>query len=129
MMSTIMVVDDEKDILFVLDKMLKKEGYEVILVESGEAALEMLKDTKPDLILLDVMMPGLDGWETGAKIKSGEDTKNITIAMLTAKTSDDDKIKSLEDSLADWHISKPLDRAKLIDTVKWLLGNPPRRDS
>lgn len=126
-MSTILVVDDEEDIRFVLGQMLKREGYEVLSAGSGEEALEMLKKTRPDLILLDVMMPGLDGWETCARIRSQEDTKDITVAMLTAKTSDEDKIRALESSGADWHISKPIDRAKLIDTVRWLLESPPRR--
>lgn len=125
-MSRIMVVDDEEDILFVIRKMLEKEGFEVITVESGEEALEKLNKLKPDMILLDVMMPGLDGWETCAKIKSEKEIKDIPVVMLTAKTGDEDKIKALDECRAEWHISKPIDRVKFIDTVKWLLESPPR---
>jgi CheY-like chemotaxis protein len=127
-MKKILVVDDESDILFVISKMLEREGYETVKAESGEKAVEVLKETKPDLILLDVMMPGWDGWETCSKIKANEETKQIPVAMLTAKTADADKIKALEECGAEWHISKPIDRPKFIETVKWLLDAPPRRE-
>jgi DNA-binding response OmpR family regulator len=127
-MSKILIVDDETDLRFVIGKMLTKEGYEIIEAESGEEALEVLKENSPDLILLDVMMPGLDGWETCAKMKSEEKTNSIPIIMLTAKTADEDKIKALEECGAVWHISKPIDRSKFIEAVKWVLESPPRRD-
>ena len=127
-MSKIMVVDDETDIRFVIRKMLEKEGYEVVTAESGEEAIEILKDTRPDLILLDVMMPGLDGWETCTKIKSNKKTMQTPVVMLTAKTAEEDKIKALDECGAQWHISKPIDRPKFIETVKWLLKSPPRRE-
>ncbi|MFQ5800218.1 MAG: response regulator transcription factor [Candidatus Hydrothermarchaeales archaeon] len=126
MSKLVMVVDDEEDFLYEVRKMLKKEGLRVVTAKNGEEALEMLKETKPDLMLLDVMMPGLDGWSLAERIKKKEDTKNITITMLTVKDSLDDKVKSLEDSGADWHISKPIDRSGFVDTVKWLLKSPPR---
>lgn len=127
-MSKIMVVDDETDIGFVIRKMLEKEGYEVVTAESGEEAIEILKDESPDLILLDVMMPGLDGWETCMKIKSDKKTMQTPVVMLTAKTAEEDKIKALDQCGAQWHISKPIDRPKFIETVKWLLKSPPRRE-
>lgn len=128
MKKTILLVDDEPDILFVISRILEKDGYKVISAESGEECLEKLKNTNPDLILLDVMMPGLDGWETCSRIKSDKKKSNIPIVMLTAKTSTEDKIKALEECGAKWHISKPIDRKSFLDTVKWILTNPPRRD-
>ncbi|MFQ6136684.1 MAG: PleD family two-component system response regulator [Candidatus Hydrothermarchaeales archaeon] len=124
----IMIVDDEQSIRFVIRRILEKEGYDIIEAESGEECLDRLEQEKPDLILLDVMMPGLDGWTTCSRIKNRDDTKEITISMLTVKRSEEDKIKSFEDSLADWHISKPIDRKDLIKTVKWLLKGPPKRE-
>jgi len=124
-MSTIMVVDDEPDIRFVIRKMLEKEGFSIIEADSGEQAMELLKDTVPDLILLDVMMPGLNGWETCAEIKASEDLQHVPVVMLTAKTSEEDKVKAFEKCGANWHISKPLERTKFIDTVKWLLESAP----
>ncbi|MDI6655200.1 MAG: response regulator [Candidatus Hydrothermarchaeota archaeon] len=123
----IMVVDDEPDIRYLLRKMLEKEGYEVIEARDGRDCLERLKKERPDLILLDIMMPGMLGWEVSKKIKEDEKFKSIPVAMLTVRTAEEDKVKSLEESLADWHISKPIDREKLIETVKWLLETPPKR--
>jgi CheY-like chemotaxis protein len=127
-MTKILIVDDETDIRFVIRKMLEREGYEVIEAASGEDALYSLKETTPDLILLDVMMPGIDGWVTCERIKSGDETKKIPVVMLTAKTADEDKIKALEECGAEWHVSKPIDRVKFIDTVKWVVESPPRRE-
>jgi len=123
-MKSILVVDDEPDLRFVLRKMLEKEGYTINEAEDGEKALELLKGNKPDLILLDIMMPGMDGWETAKRIKSDPENKHIKIAMLTAKVQDEDKIKSLQEANAQWHINKPVDRTKLMSTVKWLLEAP-----
>ncbi len=127
-MTKILVVDDEMDIRFVIGKMLEREGYETVEADSGEHALEILKETVPDLILLDVMMPGIDGYETCTEIKSQETTKKIPVVMLTAKTAESDKIKALEECGAAWHVSKPIDRKKFIETVKWVLESPPRRE-
>lgn len=123
----IMVVDDEPDIRYLLREMLEREGYEVIEAGDGRECLEKLKKERPDLILLDVMLPGMLGWEVSRRIKEEEATRSIPVAMLTVRTAEEDKVKSLEESLADWHISKPMDRKKLIETVKWLLENPPKR--
>ncbi|MBI5253434.1 MAG: response regulator [Euryarchaeota archaeon] len=122
-----MVVDDEPDIRYLLRKMLEKEGYEVTEARDGRECLEKLKKERPDLILLDIMMPGMFGWEVSKRIKEDEATKSIPVAMLTVRTSEEDKVKSLEESLADWHISKPMDREKLMETIKWLLETPPKR--
>jgi CheY-like chemotaxis protein len=122
-MAKIMVVDDEVDIVYLVSKMLKKDGHEVIEAYNGEEGLERLKASKPDLILLDVMMPGLNGWETAKKIKSDPDYRSIPIAMLTVKSSEDDMEKSFKYSGADAHIAKPIVREKMLNTVKWLLEN------
>jgi DNA-binding response OmpR family regulator len=72
------------------------------------------------------MMPGMDGWETSRLIKSNEVLKDIPICMLTAKTSTMDALMSLESGHANWHLNKPINRKQLLDTVKWLLENPPQ---
>lgn len=123
----ILIVDDEPDILLILRKILEKEGYKVIDAESGEEGLKKIKEVKPDLALVDIMMPGMDGWEVCRRIKENEDTKDITVAMLTVKTEDPDKVKSFDEALADWHIAKPIKRERLIKTVKWLLESPLER--
>jgi CheY-like chemotaxis protein len=116
-----MVVDDEVKILDIVREMLEKEGYEVIVADSGEMCLEILKDEKPDLILMDVMMPDMDGWETVERIKKDEANRDIIISMLTVKAREIDKAKSLDEVGADWHIPKPVTKEKLLETVHWLL--------
>ncbi len=117
-----MVVDDEPQILTVVRMMLEKEGYEVIDAKNGEECLMKLKKEIPDLILLDVMMPGKDGWDILKEIKKTEKTKNIPIAMLTVRASDNSAKKSLEYG-ADDHINKPYAINEFIEQVKRLLGN------
>ncbi len=90
-------------------------------VESGDECLKRLKKEKPDLILLDVTMPGEDGWEILKEIKKDEKTKDIPVAMFRVRTSDDSVKKSLE-SGADAHINKPFDVEDLLNTVESLLG-------
>ncbi|MEE8403255.1 MAG: response regulator [Candidatus Hydrothermarchaeaceae archaeon] len=124
--SQIMVVDDEDDIRYLIGAILKKAGHDVVTASSGEECLKILKTERPDLILLDVMMPGLDGFDTCAVIKSDEESRSIPVAMLTVKSGDEDRLRSLEECAADWHISKPVDRKKLVEIVDWLLKSPPR---
>ena len=123
-MSKILLVDDEKTILQTVGIMLEKEGYEVMEADSGKQCLEILENEKPDMILMDVMMPEMDGWEAAREIKKDKANEEIIISMLTIKSKDEDKIKSLDDASADWHISKPVRRDKLVQTVNWLLTNP-----
>lgn len=121
-----MIVDDEENILYFVSEILKKGDHEVITVSSGEGALRRLKTEKPDLILLDVMMPGKDGFETCKEIKANKENDSVIISMLTIKSSDEDRLRSLEECKADWHITKPIERKKLLDIVNWLLKSPPR---
>jgi len=126
MKKKIMVVDDEESFLEVVSKIFEKENFDVIKANNGYEALELLKKDKPDLMLLDVMMPDLDGWTLCAKIRQDKELKNIIIAMLTVKSSEEDKLKTLQQADADWHITKPVGKEKLISTVKWLLTRPKK---
>jgi len=128
-MAKIMVVDDESDMRFMVRKILENEGHEVIEAESGNIALEKLKEVKPDLIILDVMMPGLDGWDVCKKIRENKETENIIVTMLTVKSTDADKVASFDEGLADWHISKPFKKNRFVKTVNWLLESPLERKS
>ncbi|MBU2559922.1 response regulator [archaeon] len=120
-MAKIMVVDDNERILEVLSKVLERKGYEVMVANSGEKCLEMLKSEKPDLILMDVMMPEMNGWKVVEKIKADPSNKGIIISMLTVKSMTSDKDKSLIDVGADYHISKPIDNDELLSTISHLL--------
>ncbi len=122
-MSKIMVVDDEPQIRTLVKVILEKEGYKMVGANSGKECLKKLKKEKPDIILLDVMMQGEDGWEILKEIKKNEKTKDLPVAMFTIRTSDDSVKKSLE-SGADAHINKPFDVEELLDAVEGLLGKP-----
>ena len=125
----ILVVDDEPDVLEVVKSRLELHGFQVITAKDGEEALQKVEQEEPDLVLLDVMMPGLDGWEVCKQIRENKETENITVTMLTVKSTDEDKVTSFDDGLADWHISKPFKKKRFVKTVKWLLESPLERKS
>jgi two-component system alkaline phosphatase synthesis response regulator PhoP len=115
--STVLVVDDERHILELVSFNLGKEGYGVITAMDGIEACRIAKREKPDLIILDVMLPGLDGFEVCKTIQRDQDTSNIPIIMLTAKTQEIDKILGLEMG-ADDYMTKPFSPRELLARVK-----------
>ncbi len=126
-MAKIMVVDDERDFVAMMSKLLRGAGHEIIEAYGGVEALEKLKSVKPDLILLDVMMPDIDGYDICKIIRENHATRDITIAMLTVRFADQDKLRSLEDCGANWHIAKSADKKDLLEKIDWLLKTPPTR--
>jgi two-component system alkaline phosphatase synthesis response regulator PhoP len=121
--ATILVVDDEEDICELLELNLVQEGYKVLSCETGEQALELAGSKLPNLILLDLMLPGMDGLEVCKKLRSDMKTQNIPIVMLTAKGEEADIVTGLELG-ADDYITKPFSSKVLIARVRRIL----RRD-
>jgi two-component system alkaline phosphatase synthesis response regulator PhoP len=119
-MNKILLIDDEPDILEFLSYNLKKENYLVFTAENGRSGIEIAKEEKPDLIILDVMMPGMDGMETCAEIRKQPKLKNTLIAFLTARSEDYSQIAGF-DVGADDYISKPIKPKVLLSRVKALL--------
>jgi two-component system, OmpR family, alkaline phosphatase synthesis response regulator PhoP len=119
-MNKILLVDDEADILDFLSYNLAKEGFEVFVANNGSEAIVMAALHKPDLIILDIMMPILNGIETCRKIKEIPDLKNVLIAFLTARDSDSSQIEAL-DVGGDDFIAKPIKPQVLVSRVKALL--------
>ena len=117
----ILVVDDEIYIVHILDFSLGMEGYEVITALDGEQALERVKAEKPDLIVLDIMMPKLDGYEVCKNIKSSAETQHIPVILLSAKGRNVDQ-KLGFDVGADDYITKPFSPRKLVERINQLLG-------
>lgn len=120
MKEKILIVDDEKDIVKMLDYNLKKEGYRTISAHDGEYALDLAARQKPDLIILDLMLPGVDGLEACRILKKDKETQHIPIIMLTAKTQVSDKIVGLELG-ADDYITKPFSPRELLARIKAVL--------
>ena len=116
----ILVVDDEKDILEFLSYNLKREGAKVYTASNGREAIEIARKKKPDLILLDVMMPEMDGMETCLQLREGIETKDILIAFLTARSEDYSQIAGF-DAGADDYITKPIKPRVLLSRIKALL--------
>lgn len=118
----IMIVDDEESLIELVRAIMEQEGYEVITAMNGEDAIDKLKTAKPDLILLDMMMPGMSGREVCDKIRSDPKTKNLKIAFLTvAKFSEAGKGVLKEMKVLDY-ITKPFDNTDLIKRVKKIVG-------
>ena len=117
----ILVVDDEIYIVHILDFSLGMEGYEVLTALDGEQAIEKARAEKPDLIVLDIMMPKLDGYETCKLLKAGETTKDIPIILLSAKGRNVDQKIGFEVG-ADDYITKPFSPRKLVERINAILG-------
>ncbi len=118
--SLILVIDDEKDILKLLQYNLEKEGYQTVAAKTGEEGLELAKQKKPALILLDLMLPGIDGLEVCKLLKNDPVTRTIPIIMLTAKSSEVDQVVGLEIGASDY-VPKPFSIKVLLARVKNLL--------
>lgn len=119
-LTKILLVDDEQDILDFLSYNLEKEGYAVDTANNGRDAIAKAKKNVPDLIVLDVMMPGMDGIETCREIRQVEPLKNVLIAFLTARNEDYSQIAGF-DVGADDYITKPIKPRVLISRIKALL--------
>ncbi|HEY3216041.1 MAG TPA: response regulator [Candidatus Eisenbacteria bacterium] len=117
----ILVVDDEIYIVHILDFSLGMEGYEVITALDGDQAIEKARAEKPDLIVLDIMMPKLDGYETCKMLKADEATRDIPVILLSAKGRNVDQKIGFEVG-ADDYITKPFSPRKLVERINAILG-------
>ncbi|MCC7159546.1 MAG: response regulator transcription factor [Ignavibacteria bacterium] len=127
MKEKILVVDDEKDILELIDYNLTKNGYRVKTASSGEEALDLVKDNDYDLIILDLMLPGVDGFDITKIIKADKQKANIPIVMVTAKADEADKVAGLEIG-ADHYVTKPFSPRELLAIVKATLRRRPPKE-
>jgi DNA-binding response OmpR family regulator len=118
--ARILVVDDERDNRELLEIILTREGFLVETADSGEEALASVARQPPDLILLDVMMPGMNGYEVAAKIKGDLATKNVSVIMVTALSDRNARMRA-ETAGAEDYLTKPIDRSELCVRVKNLL--------
>ena len=112
--NTILVIDDDRNILAIIEMYLKKEGYEVVTCERGDTAIEAFRKAAPSLVVLDVMLPGMDGWEVLAKLR---EESAVPVIMLTAKGDTTDRIQGL-DLGADDYMAKPFEAKELIARIK-----------
>ncbi len=118
-MTKILIVDDEPDVHFILKSALKKEGYDVVEMSNGNECLMKIGEVNPDLVLLDIRMPDMDGWEVCKKIK--ESNLGVPVSMISIRRSADSIKKSLDYAQADRHLTKPLDMKEVLSTIKELV--------
>jgi DNA-binding response OmpR family regulator len=120
MTQKILIVDDEPNIVVPLQFLMERNGYETVVAQSGEEALEAISKEKPDLVLLDIMLPGIDGFEVCEIVKLNPEWKHIKIIFLTAKGRDVDIAKGMVLG-ADEYIAKPFSNKQIVESVKKLL--------
>ena len=118
--QTILIVDDEQDLLDLIEYNLKQQGFEVLTADNGNRGIQIARDEKPNLVLLDVMMPQMDGIEVCDRMREDPGLKNIPIIFLTARSDEKTEIEGLNKG-ADDYITKPISTSKLISRIKAVL--------
>jgi DNA-binding response OmpR family regulator len=118
----IICIDDEPDMIELFHFILRRKGYGVSGATSGAAGLRMIRETLPDLVLLDLMMPDIGGWEVYQQLKADEKTKNIPVIIVTAKALSVDKVLGLRIAKVDDYITKPFSPAALIKSIEQVLA-------
>ncbi len=121
MKRSVLVVDDEPNIVLSLEFLMKQAGFDVRVARDGDAALQAVADQVPDLILLDVMIPGIDGYELCQKMRANPRLQSVKIIMLTAKSRDVEREKGFALG-ADEYITKPFSTRELVERVKRILA-------
>lgn len=121
MNKRVLIVDDEQNIAISVEYLMRREGFEVAVAKDGEEGLARIRSTKPDLVLLDVMMPKMDGFQVLSEVRSDRELDGVRIIMLTAKGREAEVEKGLSLG-ADAYIPKPFSTSDLVNRVKTLLG-------
>ena len=126
MAKLILIVDDDPSIVMTVQFLMKQQGYNVLTAERGEDALDFIYRYKPDLLVLDIMLPGIDGYEVCEIVKLNPDYAEIKIVLLTAKGRETEMAKGLALG-ADAYFVKPYSNAELVAKVRELLHNSPEK--
>jgi two-component system, OmpR family, response regulator VicR len=119
----IIYVEDDPEIVDLVSLILDRHGYEVSGVYNGREGLQRIIEEKPDLVLLDLMIPELDGWEIFQKLKNHEDTANIPIIIITAKSQPIDQVIGIHIAKVDGYICKPFHPQEILDSIEKVLEN------
>jgi DNA-binding response OmpR family regulator len=120
--NRILIVDDEPDLVETLQTRLEQENFECLIAYDGNSALELARKEAPDLIILDLMLPGLDGYKVSRLLKFQEELMHIPIIMLTARDKSEDRLLG-EQTGADYYMTKPFSMEKLVAKIKEFLGD------
>ncbi|MCA9789037.1 MAG: response regulator transcription factor [Cyanobacteria bacterium HKST-UBA04] len=126
--TTILIVDDEYDLVRLVRYNLEKEGYKVLTAYDGQEALRQVKENSPELVILDLMLPDMPGYDICKQLKAEPETEAIPVIMLTARSSEDDKISGFQAGAEDY-VVKPFSPKELIYRVKAMLGRTQKNRS
>jgi two-component system, OmpR family, response regulator VicR len=118
----ILCIEDEPDMIDLIRLILARHGYDFDSAPGGEEGLRKVRETLPDLVLLDLMMPDMDGWEVYQQIKADEKTRETPVIIVTAKAQKIDKVLGLQIAKVDDYIAKPFSPAELVESVQRILG-------
>jgi len=120
--KVIVCIEDEPETTNLVQLILTREGYEVLGADGGEEGLAMVREELPDLVLLDLMMPDMDGWQVYQLLKEDEQTRDIPVIVVTAKVQSIDKVLGLQVAKVDDYITKPFRPEELSERVKYVLS-------
>ena len=120
-MTKILYVEDNEDNVYMLSRRLKRKGFEIVIAMDGEKGLEMAQQEKPDLILMDLSLPKMDGWTATKHLKKSDTTQTIPVIALSAHAMDEHRQSALEAGCDDYD-TKPVDMARLLGKIERLLG-------
>ena len=123
-MKTVLIIEDNPDSMKLISFILEKQGYKTLLAETGEKGLEIAFNEKPDFIMLDIQLPGIDGLEVLQKIRNAEPDGRIPIIALTSYAMSGDREKMMA-SGCNGYIEKPIDPGRIIDQIREVLENRP----
>lgn len=118
----VVYIEDEQEMIDLVRLILSRKGFEVSGANGGREGLDLVRSSLPDLVLLDLMMPDMDGWDVYQQMKAGETTRNIPVIVVTAKAQSIDKVLGLHIAKVDDYVSKPFSPQELVDSVEKVLG-------
>lgn len=123
MAKVVLVVEDNEDNLLIVATILRHYGYQVLQAADGETGLEVAAASKPDLVLLDISLPKMDGWQVAAELKSHAHSENIPIIAFTAHAYQADRTRATEEGFVGF-LTKPIEPLRIIEEVKRIIGTP-----
>jgi two-component system, OmpR family, response regulator VicR len=118
----ILCIEDDSEMTDLIRLILARKGFEILVAGGGQVGIRKVREEKPDLVLLDLMMPDMDGWEVYQQMKADEKTKDIPVIVVTAKAQSIDKVLGLHIAKVDDYIAKPFSPKELIDSVEKVLS-------
>jgi two-component system response regulator VicR len=117
----VVYIEDEHEMIDLVQLILSRRNFEVIGASGGREGLDLVRKTSPDIILLDLMMPDMDGWDVYQQLKANESTKSIPVIIITAKAQNIDKVLGLQIAKVEDYISKPFSPKELVDSIEKVL--------